>query len=425
MVVGNLEAMVWDMGVFGPEVRPMLGPALDRLQCHHGNDRHYGLLVAARNYLRNIPQRLTNRETRHLLLNGPPVHPIARQRLLYRSLPYLPRYLNKFLLPSLINPINYEHLFGFDPRTFYQFREDYIIPAMLHHRKKPHSGTADAMAALFLMKLKHDITVSVLLEMFGLRSKATVKKWFYFLLEWVYMNSPIIQRMQNLSNPQVKLDIMNELVCATLLDEKFSAVYSGWVQRYNNSNPNQVPKRLTCVSYDSKVIKTPSSLSFDHQKRTFTTRINKNGMLKLVGAALDGTQKYIYVTTASISPAHTDESLSSSILHFEANSGVTGGLEDMLKGHDDELRINLGDRGFKDFFPVGPNRLSFRAWCRMIELETNGRVIFRFPLDPGDDWFDRYQVPHPPPVKPPHLAHVNLMQEVMVNSSRLFNLSHR
>jgi len=61
----------------------------------------------------------------------------------------------------------------------------------------------------------------------------------------------------------------------------------------------------------------------------------------------------------------------------------------------------------------------------MIEQDTNGRVIFRFPLDPGDDWFDRYQVPHPPPNKPPHLAHVNLMQEVMVNSSRLFNLSHR
>ena len=412
-------------GVFGPQVQPLLYPTLDQLQCHHGNDRHYGLLVAAQNYLRNIPQRLTNRETRHLLLNGAPVLPVRHQRQLYRSLPYLPRYLNKFLLPSLINPLNYEYLFGFEPQIFYRFREDYVIPAIIHHHKKPHSGTADAMAALFHMKLKHDIPVSVMQIMFGMRSTTPVLEWFYFLLEWTYVNSPIIQRMRNLSHPQVKWDIMNELVNATLLDEKFTAVYSDWVQRYNNSHPNQAPKRLTCVSFDSRVIKSPSSLSFDHQKRTFTTRINKNGMLKLVGAALDGSQKYMYMTSASISPAHTDESLCSSILHFEANSGVTGGLEDMLKGHDDELRVNLGDRGFKDFFPVGPNRLSFRAWCAMIEQESNGRVIFRFPLDPGDHWFDRFGVAHPPPAKPPHLGPINLMHEVTVNSSRLFNLSHR
>ena len=60
-----------------------------------------------------------------------------------------------------------------------------------------------------------------------------------------------------------------------------------------------------------------------------------------------------------------------------------------------------------------------------MEQQSNGRVIFRFPLDPGDDWYNEVGVAHPPPAKPPHMAGVNLMQEVVVNSSRLFNLSHR
>ena len=105
--------------------------------------------------------------------------------------------------------------------------------------------------------------------------------------------------------------------------------------------------------------------------------------------------------------------------------GVAGGFGDMLVGDDDELRVNLFDRGYKFFFPIGAGVVSFPAWCNDIEQQNNGRVIARFPLDPGDDWYDEVGIPHPPPDKPPYMQAINLMHEVVANSSRLFNLSHR
>ena len=230
--------------------------------------------------------------------------------------------------------------------------------------------------------------------------------------------------MRDLSNILVKTDIMNELVNATALDEKFSAAYAGWVQTFHRQNPNQGQKLLTCVAFDSRLIRTQSSLSFDHQKRTYTTRTNSNGLLKTGGAALDGSQKYIYVTSASISPSHTDESLCSHIVNLETNSGTSGGLKDMFLGHDGELRVNLLDRGYKSYIMAG-GRMTFPAWCAQQEQLSNGRVIFRFPLDPGDIWYDRNGLPQPSPAKPPHLEHVNLMHEVVANSSRLMVLAHR
>ena len=75
---------------------------------------------------------------------------------------------------------------------------------------------------------------------------------------------------------------------------------------------------------------------------------------------------------------------------------------------------------------LGPGgNMTFPIWCLQLTQLSNGRVIFRFPLDPGDMWHDRFGAAHPPPAKPPHMAAVNLMQEVMVNSSRLHNLSYR
>ena len=99
----------------------------------------------------NIPNRLTHRETRHLVLNGTATPPPQKP---YVNIPYLPKYLNKYLLPSLLNPNEYEHLFGFGAQEFYSIRDEFVEPALIFHHKKPHLGTSDAMLALFLIKIK-------------------------------------------------------------------------------------------------------------------------------------------------------------------------------------------------------------------------------------------------------------------------------
>ena len=151
-------------GLFIGPIQPVLGPALDTLKTG-GNDRHYRMLMRTRNYLNGLQHRLTHRETRNLLLNGQPTLPTQRP---YQNIPYLPRYLQKFILPLLLNPLNYEHLFGFDPQTFYRIREDYTEIAIANFRKKMHIGTGDAMTSLLLIKLNHDVPFDVLKVMFGI-----------------------------------------------------------------------------------------------------------------------------------------------------------------------------------------------------------------------------------------------------------------
>ena len=82
-------------------------------------------------------------------------------------------------------------------------------------------------------------------------------------------------------------------------------------------------------------------------------------------------------------------------------------------------------RGFKRFWGHGAG-LTFEDKLVLIEQATGGRVIHRFPADVNDDWYDCQGVAHPPPVPPANLLHLMpLLSEVQLNSSRIFNTSHR
>lgn len=52
-------------------------------------------------------------------------------------------------------------------------------------------------------------------------------------------------------------------------------------------------------------------------------------------------------------------------------------------------------------------------------------MIFLFPWDAGEDWIDWQGVSHPPPIAPPNFQHFRFLFEVQLNSSRIFNTSHR
>lgn len=60
-----------------------------------------------------------------------------------------------------------------------------------------------------------------------------------------------------------------------------------------------------------------------------------------------------------------------------------------------------------------------------MQQQSGGRVIARFPSDPGEHWFDNLGVRHPAPVAPANLQHVGLPFEVQLNSGRMFCTSHR
>ena len=46
------------------------------------------------------------------------------------------KYLNHCLLPSLIDPRNYKSYFAVDSQNFYQFRDQFVVPAMIVHNSK-------------------------------------------------------------------------------------------------------------------------------------------------------------------------------------------------------------------------------------------------------------------------------------------------
>lgn len=60
-----------------------------------------------------------------------------------------------------------------------------------------------------------------------------------------------------------------------------------------------------------------------------------------------------------------------------------------------------------------------------IQQQTGGRVIARFPCDPGEPWYDWQGVSHPAPLRPLNLQHIRLPFEVELNCGRMFCTSHR
>ena len=79
--------------------------------------------------------------------------------------------------------------------------------------------------------------------------------------------------------------------------------------------------KLCGVCWDSRHIPIHHCICFPLQKRTFSTKLSDNAIVKLAACGLDGIQKFVYLTTASISPSNTDEAMASFLIDFETNTG--------------------------------------------------------------------------------------------------------
>ena len=304
-------------GAFGPALRAILFPARDDLQ-HRQNDRH-GVHLRACQAALQLVVHLTYRETRHLLLGGPPG---PAPQVPYPGIPYFSIYLNKCLLPSLIEPLKYKSYFGVDLQDFYLFRDQFVVPALIVNNKKIHLGTADSVTALFFLKLRQDTPYEILSLMFGFSSAQTAWNWFDFVLDFIYSNAGVLQRSRNLSNPGNMAEIMEEFHGATMRNTRFTAAFLPTMQRFEQQNPHLGPQKLVCISWDSRCVLCPHTLSFDHQKRIFSSKVQNNAITKIVATGLDGIQRFCYMSGASISPANTDEGVCSFLIDLETNQGV-------------------------------------------------------------------------------------------------------
>ena len=156
---------------------------------------------------------------------------------------------------------------------------------------------------------------------FGFLSSRTGLEWFDLVLDFVYSNAQVLQRSRNLGHIGNMRELMEEFHHATMLNTRFTAAFLPTMIRFMQLNPHLGPLKLVGLCWDSRCILCPHTMDFDHQKRQFSSKVKDNAVIKLAVAGLDGVQRFIYMTSCSISPAMTDEGLCSFLIDLETNHG--------------------------------------------------------------------------------------------------------
>ena len=176
--------------IFGPAPMPLLQPHQDNLTRW---DNHLGLVLQIQRFLN---RRLTHREIRYVLLNGPPLFPPQNP---YPLNPYLSRYINKLLLPTTMSEENYLDMFGVTINQFFRLRDLFVVPAIAVNVLRPYIGTADSVLSCFLLKFHKNIDDRFLGLLYGDQDKKNASKWFFLVLDHIYSNSQFVLRLRSLS----------------------------------------------------------------------------------------------------------------------------------------------------------------------------------------------------------------------------------
>ena len=82
-----------------------------------------------------------------------------------------------------------------------------------------------------------------------------------------------------------------------------------------------IPLKLVVVLWDSRHVKCQHSTSFNFQRRSYSTKIGNNAVVKIAACGCDSIQKFVYMTAASISPANTDEAMTRFLMDMETTQG--------------------------------------------------------------------------------------------------------
>ena len=302
--------------VFGPNARIVLQPHPDNPTRW---DRHQVVVQQIQNILN---QPLTHRENREVYRGGPPTLP---PHLSYPQNPYFQRYLNKLLLPETIPPHEYRDIFGVTVQEFYSLRDNHVMPALVAEGMRPYLGTPDAVTGLFLLKFHKAYDDRMLGLLYGGSDKTVPEKWFRLVLRHVYAQSPFLIRMRSLGQLNNLWELLVECNQATMTNSRLATIFARQVHQYEINNPLLIqqhgPMRLVVFEWDSRHLKIMKPENHQHQKRTYSSKIKSNAVVKLVGCTSDAIVRFIYILTASTSPSCTDESLARYMIDMETNLG--------------------------------------------------------------------------------------------------------
>ena len=262
--------------------------------------------------------RWTYRETRHYFLNGPPQIP---PQIPYPNHPYWSSYLNHVLFPSLISPDHYKEYFGLTVQQVYEFRDRYVTPALTAANMRPYLATPDALAILFLLKLRKDIDYLSLQLFFGDVADGTLERWFHCVLDFIYSQGSLLDDLRHLSHHLVMRDILEDLHSATVNNSRCYAAFLPMLQDFMNRNPHLGQLKLVLIGWDSNHIPISHTSCFTHQQRLYSTKIHDNAIVKLVGCGMDAKGRFLFMLAASTSPSCTDQGLARYLLNVEATQG--------------------------------------------------------------------------------------------------------
>ena len=183
-------------------------------------------------------------------------------------------------------------------------------------------GTADAVTALFFLKMKQDIPYDVLGIMYGGSVDTTMMRWFYLIHDFVYTNSAVLRRSRNLTGANHLTAILEELHGATLRNTRFTAAYTPTMNEAMRANPQLGQLKLVGMIWDSRSLECPHSVDFNFQRSSYSTKIGDNAILKIAACGMDGIQKFIYLTTCTISPRNADGAICRYLMDLEATQGL-------------------------------------------------------------------------------------------------------
>ena len=361
---------------------------------HTRHDRHGQQVAMLQQLLTQTP--LTQREVRDI--EAGPGH------IGYAANPSWNKSIRSLIHPQILEERRFKDTYGLSKQHFYQFCHETVAPALTNIGLRPSSGNVDTVAAAFLYKMKKDPSFRDLARQLGNRSPSTPQGWFWAVLNHIYDFSPILVLNRNLGQGNNLFDLLNEASDASNRSPRFRTFFEPVLAHWIANHPGQPIPRLVGLSWDSRVVEIPHLSDFDKQRRTHSTKVNDNGILKLIATGTDGRAYFNLVLSNCCSPANTDRMISEFLLRLEMdpNNNLSGGLLTIFNGLPGFKTIHFFDKGFKNYMARRQQGQTFLQMFRAnIMQQNNDLPDYRIPLDARDRYWDRNGVLHDAPV--PHV----------------------
>ena len=316
----------------------------------------------------------------------------------------------KLKLPNLLSDRDYKSFTSLSKPDFHEFTSIYVVPALQATGRRPYLATADSVSAVALHRSYKNPDLRTLAVNAGM-SAETARLWSWIVWEYFRENCELLVMNRALSQNNNLATIYDMMVTASHADPIFMAMFGHlpqlWAQREAQRlgtqvgwGPGQVRvPQIFALCWDGQAIGIPKINDHEKQRRQFYDKNKKHSLLKISVSGSDGKCYFSLPLAACVTPANTDGELMAFLMTFEAAQNLQGGVREILSGLPGYMTINFGDKGLKRYLHR-PGQ-SFEDMMDTISQQSNGLVLFRRPLDAGDDYYDPDGDMHPPPLRHP------------------------